>query len=270
LDEVQPLDFSPHNIVLDILVSFGVAGFVLLLVCVLAWVARSWRRRNDSADQFLLLGSLAVIAIPATLELALWFSYFLLPFGLMLGMAMGPSGERAFSLRLPWRWVFPVAALAGLPLLGVAARDHAHAERVNWLSQMARTHGPLAGGALQALPDAAARLRLFAVWGEYEMLRFGEEGRENLAAQLAANRRLLDNIPDPHIAARQVMLETLSGRPDVARDLFRRMMAFFPEHYESLSAVLRRRAQAQADEVKGLTDMIGEEMARPPRRRGGP
>lgn len=268
LDEVQPLDFSPHNIALDILVSFGVAGFALLLTCGLAWVARSWRRRDESVDQFLFLGSLAVIAIPATFELALWFSYFLLPFGLMLGMAMGPAGERAFSLRLPWRWVFPVAALAALPLLGLAARDHALAERVIWLGQIARGQGPLAGGAASALPDAARGLTLFAVWGEHEMLRFGSESREDLPGQLAANQRLMDSIPDPHIVARRVMLEELSGHTDVARDLFRRMMAFFPEHYESLGQQLRSRASAHGEAGADLMKILDEEMARPPRRRG--
>lgn len=268
LDEVQPLDFSPHNAALDILVSFGVAGFVLLLACGLPWVVRSWRRRRESVDQFLLLAALAVIAIPATFELALWFSYFLIPFGLMLGMAIGPAGERAFSLRLPWRWVFPIAALAGLPLLGLAARDHAHAERVMWLGQIARGQSPLAGGAASALPNAAQELTLFAVWGEHEMLRFGSESRKDLPGQLAANQRLIDSIPDPHIVARRVMLEILSGRPEVARELIRRTMVFFPEHLESVEQQLRRRAGAHAEAGADLVKILDEEMARPPRRRG--
>lgn len=267
-DLVQPLDFYPHNAVLEILLSFGTLGGVLLLVCGAVWTVRIWRRRNASADHWLLVSWLGILCIPALLELSLWHSYFLLPFGLMLGMAIGPVPVSAPALRLPWRWLFPIAAFIGIPLLALAARDHLQAERVYWLSRVARAPSVFSGAAQAKIPEAASDLTLFAVWGEYEMLRFGKETRdEDLPAQLAANRRLIDNIPDPHIVARQVMLETLAGRPDEARDLFRRLMVFFPDHYKESAEALRRRAGAQPDAAGELLRILDEELARPPRRR---
>lgn len=267
-DLVQPLDFYPHNTAVEILVSFGILGGALLLVCGTVWAVRIWRHRNSSIDQWMLVAGLAVICIPAFFELALWFSYFLVPFGLMLGMAIGPVPVTAPALRLPWRWLFPAAAVIGFPALTLAARDHLQAERVYWLSKVARAPNVFSGAAQQRIPEVVSELSLFAVWGEYEMLRFGTERRgEDLAAQLAANQRLMDNIPDPHIVARQVMLETLAGRPDEARDLFRRLMVFFPDHYKASAEALRKRAEAQPDDAGELPKILDEEMARPPRRR---
>jgi hypothetical protein len=64
------------------------------------------------------------------------------------------------------------------------------------------------------------------------------------------------------------MLEILSGRPEVARELIRRTMVFFPEHLESVEQQLRRRAGAHAEAGADLVKILDEEMARPPRRRG--
>lgn len=215
-----------------------------------------------------MIAGLAILCVPALLELALWFSYFLLPFGLMLGLAIGPVPTGSRSLRLPWHWVFPAAALIGMPTLVLATRDHLRAEHVQWLSQLARSPDALAGAAAKVIPHATRELNLFAVWGEYEALRFGEEKKEDLPGQLAANERLLHNIPDPHIVARQVMLEALAGHSDKARDFFRRMIVFFPEYYEALAAELRIRAGTRPKETRELLEILDEEMANPPRRRG--
>ncbi len=267
-DAVQPLAFYPHNAVLEILVSFGIAGAALLLACGAVWIVRLWRRRNESVEQWPLIAGLVVISIPALLETALWYLYFLLPFGLMLGMALGPPPPSAASLRLPWRWLFPAAAALTLPLLFSATRDHMRAEHVMWLSTVARGGSELSGAAAERIPAAAHELTLFAVWGEHEVLRFGQESRRDIPAQLAANQRLLDNIPSPHIVARQVMLESLAGRPDEARDLFRRLMVFFPENYQPVAEELRRRADERYREAGGLVKIIEEEAERRLQARG--
>lgn len=267
-DAVQPLDYYPHNLVLEILVSFGVVGTALLLVCSAVWLVKLWRNRNESAQQWPLIAGLVVISIPALLETALWYLYFLLPFGLMLGLALGPQVPSAWSLRLPWRWLFPAGALAALPLFFFATRDHVRAEHVLWLSGIAQGRSELSGAAAERIAAASRELTFFAVWGEHEALRFGKESPDDLPAQLTANQRLLDNIPSPHIVARQVMLASLAGRPDEARDLFRRMMVFFPDHSEPLATELRRRAAAHPAEGGALVKLIDEEMARPPRARG--
>jgi hypothetical protein len=265
-DVFQPLDYYPHNLVLEILVSFGVVGTALLLVCSAVWLVRLWRNRNESVQQWPLIAGLVVISIPASLETALWYLYFLLPCGLMLGMALGPPVPSAWSLRLPWRWLFPAGALLALPLFFFATRDHVRAEHVLWLSGVAQGRSELSGAAAERILAGTRELTFFAVWGEHEALRFGQESQVDLPAQLSANQRLLDNIPSPHIVARHVMLASLAGRPDEAQDLFRRMMVFFPDHYEPLAMELRRRAESlsQAD----LVIMLDEEVVRAPRARG--
>jgi hypothetical protein len=263
---VQPLDFYPHNVALEILVSFGVVGAALLLACSAVWLVRLWRNRNVSAQQWPLIAGLVVISIPALLETALWYLYFLLPFGLMLGMALGPPVPSAWSLRLPWRWLFPAGAFLALPIFFFATRDHVRAEHLLWLSGVAQGRSELSGAAAERISAGTRELTFFAVWGEHEALRFGKESQVDLPAQLSANQRLLDNIPSPHIVARQVMLKSLAGRPEEARDLFRRMMVFFPDHYEPLAMELRRRAESLPR--PDLVVMLDEEVGRAPRARG--
>lgn len=264
-DAVQPLDFYPHNVALEILVSFGVVGAALLFACAAVWLVRLWRNRNESAQQWPLIAGFVVISIPALLETALWYLYFLLPFGLMLGMALGPPAPSAWSVRLPWRWMFPACALTALPLFFFATRDHVRTEHVLWLSGFAQERSELSAAAAERISAGTRELTFFAVWGEHETLRFGSEQVEDLPAQLAAGQRMLDNVPSPHIVARQVMLETLAGRAEAARDLFRRMMVFFPEHYQLLATELRKRAESRPDEAGALLDLLDKEMANPPR-----
>jgi hypothetical protein len=183
----------------------------------------------------------------------------------MLGLALGPPPPSAWSLRLPWRWLFPAGALVALPLLFFATRDHVRAEHVLWLSGVAQGRSELSGAAAERISSATRELTFFAVWGEHEALRFGTEQVDGLPEQLSAGQRVLENIPSPHIVAHQVMLETLAGRPEVARDLFRRMMVFFPGHYQLLADELRRRAESRPDEAGKLLEMLDKEMANPPR-----
>jgi O-antigen ligase len=266
-DIVQPLDYFPHNAPLEMLASFGIAGGGLLLACGAVWIGRAWRNRVSAPEHLPMLGGLAVLSIHALLEMPLWYLYFLIPFGLMLGIAVGPvrAGER--SATLPWHWVFVVAMLLGIPGFVYAVVDHARAERIIWLGRVAKEHPELAAGAVTAMRDGLGSLRIFAIAGERELLRFGEIDRANAVALAVANRRLLENIPDPVVISRQVMLEAIAGRPDEARDLFRRMMMFYPRHYDVFAMEIIKRAKAQPEETAGLVGIIEEELARTPRTR---
>jgi len=266
-DVVQPLDYFPHNALLEILASFGAIGVGLVVLCGVIWVRQAWQHRNDSPQQWPVLGGLAVLSIHAMLEMPLWYLYFLIPFGLMLGVAVGPPRATGRAISLPWRWVFLGAAVLGVPGLGYAVVDHARAERIIWLGQLAKEQPLMSGGAVAAIQRDVRQLTIFAIAGERELLRFAEITRANAPALEAANKRLMDNIPDPVAISRQTMLEAILGRPDVARDLFRRLMMFFPRHYELLAQEIRKRAEESPNETAGLASIIDEEMARLPRSR---
>lgn len=125
----------------------------------------------------------------------------------------------------------------------------------------------MSGGAVAAMQRDIPTLTVFAIAGERELLRFAEITRANAPALAAANQRILENIPDPVAISRQVMLEAIAGRPDEARDLFRRLMMFFPRHYRLLVPGIRKRAEERHDEAAGLTEILDQEMSRPPRQR---
>lgn len=266
-DFFQPLDYFPHNALLEILASFGIVGMGLLVCCGLVWVKRAWSNRTSSPQHWPMLTGVVLLSIHAMLEMPLWYLYFLIPFGIMLGIVIGPVriGERAVAVR--WDWLFAAVALIGIGGFLYGIRDHARAERIIWLGDLAREQPLLASDAIAAIVDDVRGLRIFAIAGQRELLRFADINRANAPALSIANRRLLENIPDPQSIASQVMLEAIGGQLNEARDLFRRLMMFYPRHYEALAAEIRKRAEARPDETAGLVEMIDAEMARPPRPR---
>jgi hypothetical protein len=261
------LDYFPHNSPLEILASFGLLGAVPLVLCGAFWIVRAWRNRLSSRQQWPMLAGLVVLSIHAMLEMPLWYLYFLIPFGLMLGIAVGPSQASDRSVALPWHWLCVCSALIGVPGFIHALNDHARAERILWLGHLAKDQPALSGGAIAAIGGGVRDLTIFRIAGDRELLRFADISLASAPTLSIANKRLMENIPDPLTIGRQVMLEAIAGRPDDARDLFRRLMTFFPRHYELLAPEIRKRAEDRPEEVGDLAKMIDEEMARPPKPR---
>lgn len=261
------LDFYPHNAPLEILASFGIVGGGLLVFCGLHWISRMWQRRASCSENWPMIAGGVVLVIHSLLEMPLWYLYFLIPFALMLGVSIGPVAAGDRSIRVPARFIVILAAAVGLPAFVFALVDHSRAERALWLSSVARETSGVSGAAVDALAGITAELRIFKIAGEREMLRFAELKPSNLVGLNVANRRLMDNMPDPLAVSRQIMIEAGMGNTEKARDLFRRLMAYFPKYYESFAQEMRKKALEDFEHFGSLVEIIDEEMARPPRQR---
>ena len=115
-----------HNLLLDFLVWAGIpVGGTLALLCLLA-LASQVRRVSDPRAVWLMTGALGLFA-HALLELPLEYAYFLIPFGVSLGMVNALSARPPAALSLP-RWALPTAGAALGTVLTVVALDYLPAE----------------------------------------------------------------------------------------------------------------------------------------------
>ena len=76
-----------HNLILEILVCFGLFGFIVLFLIFISWF-RTLKFSDSSIDyeNFYLLNILLVIFIHSLVELPLWYLYFLIIFSFCLGL----------------------------------------------------------------------------------------------------------------------------------------------------------------------------------------
>lgn len=267
LHTVRPLDYFPHNAPLEILASFGLFGGGLLLGCGAVWAFRAWRHLHLSAEQWPMVAGLVVLLIHSLLEMPLWYAFFLIPFGLMLGVAIGPAGAGQWSMQLPLRWIFVASAIVGMPAFAYVVVDHAKAERALWLSEMARMNKHVSGAAVEQLAGLSGELTVFRIAAEREVLRFAQINRANLDGLRTANARLLNSMPDPLTISREILIEAMEGNTEKARDLFRRLMVFYPKNWQELAEEIRKRVEEHPEEFGELTRVLDEEASRPPQRR---
>lgn len=114
-----------HNLFLDLMVWTGFPiGLTVCLAC-MAWLFRRLRRVSD-AETALLVMCLLVIALHAMLELPLYYAYFLLPTGLLVG-AIESRNPVHRVLRLPGLVVIGLWASVAL-LYGLVIKDYFAAE----------------------------------------------------------------------------------------------------------------------------------------------
>jgi O-antigen ligase len=117
-----------HNVLLDLMVWFGVPAALLMSCAFLVWVLRWLRRVDDpqwTQQRFLVFAVWAALTVQSLLEFPYAHTYFLLPACLLAGAVTAwprnpdvlQSSARASFPALGW-------AVAGMLLLGALARDY--------------------------------------------------------------------------------------------------------------------------------------------------
>lgn len=114
-----------HNLFLDLVIWCGIPAGVFIVGCLVRWF---WCRARavQSTENAVLILLLLVVANHAMLELPLYYAYFLLPAGLVMGMLNVRLGARpVFSMHL---WVTRLLGLAASALLVLLIRDYSRIE----------------------------------------------------------------------------------------------------------------------------------------------
>lgn len=268
LDIHRPLDMYAHNTALQILAEFGIIGAAGVAAVVMHWVRKLVKARRElgAADSIFLLW-IGVIGTHAMLEFPLHYTYFLLLFGLTLGLLLQPASgatSRVRSTRLP-------LAVLTLLLLGGASfayLDYLKFDRLFWLEDQRKAYSAMPTAEVRkVIEDAGKNVWLFRSRADHVLALGDPMTKDNLQAKLDAADRLLGHSPHPVLMARRVVLATLDGDRESARWHLNRLFGFFPSSAPEIEEQLRRFIANRPDELSALGPILDEELARRPKAR---
>lgn len=253
-----------HNIVLQLLAESGGVGALIVVGAVLAWLAGLRRVKFDLAWWWL-LALLTVIGIHSLLEFPLWYSYFLGPTALLLGL----GAQRSVAVRFPGaaRAAAALAIVAGCVNLVAVVPAYRDFERLVF---SAGTQAPQASG------DKEFAQALMKVHGEPLLRPYVELAiaygvgvdREQLADRLALVTRVVRFAPVDVVAYRQALLLALTGNADAARAQLERSLRVYPGERAAVVAELEMLARRYPAEVTPLLEWAASKSTEPPPRDG--
>ncbi len=265
LDLPRGTDIYAHNIVLQILAEFGLVGagaLVAVALLLTLWLIRA-RRQLSAHDAFLLL-VVASIATHSMLEFPLWYTYFLAPFCLALGLLTRPEWAHRAPL-LSLRMLLLATAAALLVVAGFLFNDYRNLDRLVWIEIFRRDMAVAPTPEIRArIDEALADVRLFRVRAEFFASLSEPLTADDLPRKISQTDHLLKREMFPLLIVRRIALAILDRDEATARRHLRRMLAVFPSDTARLTEPLRQMALHHPDEFSALGPMLDEELARRP------
>lgn len=209
-----------HNLFFDLFLWCGIPLGLLISGALLWWFWKRFRsvRTAENAVLFLFL---LIVANHAMLELPLYFAYFLLPVGMMMGV---------LNVRLEVqpvvytsRWIFFAIWLTGAVLLALIIRDYSRVEtsyrilRMEWDNfSMSKPHGP---------PDVL----LLTQWQDYMRYARFEPKAGLTNEELDWMRNVTGLYPNMIFFNKIATVMALNQRPEEAALWLKRLCKLAPE-----------------------------------------
>jgi len=268
LDRAHSLDIHVHNLFLSMLAEFGIVGAALLALALLLLAHRLHRARRElTASDALLLLLLAMVGVHSLLEYPLWYTFFLIPSALALGLLVRPEWA-ARAAPWPQRPWIAIGSAGLLVVAGLLIADYRLLDRVTWMEIQRREMRVAATPEVrQKIEDAARDVWLFRHKADYAAMLGAPITADDLQASIEATDILLKRELGPQLMGRRAALAILAGDEETARWHLRRMLGFFSKDAELITEPLYWLAEQRPDEFKGLKAMLDEEVARRPRTR---
>ena len=239
----QEMIQNSHNLLLDLLLRNGVWLGAAVFGGLLWWyVSRLRQCKNTQA--FILLAAIGVIGVHAMLEYPLDQAYFLLPFGLLVGLL---SGQRASRPLLP-RPLFG-AALAGMfvMLLWIGV-EYLKVEQANRDVRLL-----LAGFGLDKVPSVPPPdVKLLDGPREYHRFMITPARTGMRQAELDLLRRVMQLNAYPPAMMRFALAAGLNGLPEEAELTLRRLCQIHPEIRCEEARISWKAAQTQFPVLVGI------------------
>jgi len=243
-----------HNLVLQVLAEFGLAGLAILVGLAALWVAGLVRQPRTPSHWWIWAITL-VLAVHSMLEYPLWYTFFLGVAAVVLGLGEG----RTLRLRLGQSRRTSRLLLVGLLSLGWLAtielyRDYAVVEGfVTFRYRYFHAPPGVVRQATQALADVH-RGSLLAPYVEMALARAISIDRERLTEKLTVNSRTMRLFPIEDVVFRQAMLLALSGEQAAAERQWDLALASFPAEASTAMLVLQRRVDDGVGELRPLLE----------------
>jgi O-antigen ligase len=244
-----------HNLVLNVMAEFGLAGLAVLLAGAFLWAAGLVRQPRTPALWWV-CGIATVLAIHSLLEYPLWYAFFLGPAALVLGLGEARALELRAAERRLRRSRLALAAMLvlGWVSLGQVFRDYLYMEnfaalRYKYLHATAEMNRQAKDVLLEI-----HRNSLLSPWVELGLARSIHVSAEGLRDKLSVNSSAMRVFPIDDVVYRQAMLLALAGDEPGARRQWDRAVASFPAERESAELVLRRRLEDGLDTLRPLLE----------------
>jgi hypothetical protein len=219
---------SSHNMVLDLLLWAGIPIGGLVVVLLALALLRQLLVVRESSVGWLLVGVVGLF-VHGQLEYPLQYAYFLLPAGLIVGLAhvraraLSRSGSMASA---PPPSVSPRAARLALPMMSVAlstlfagiAADYLPAEENHRVLRL-----ETARVGVTRLETPAVQLRLLNQLQAFLEFARDEPRRGMSVAEVEKMRRVSERFAYPPAMFRYALASGLNGRPDVATTTLARL-----------------------------------------------
>jgi O-antigen ligase len=215
---------SAHDIVLDLMVWFGVPVGLMAGVALLWAVARRVAGAPD-APSMITAAAAGALVLHALVELPLHYAYFLFPLGLLLGTGSPPANSPSkWRLRVPAGagGVLPVLALGPALVLAQLASEYTRLSDVRPILDFDKTIGHSFVSARLPIPDVVLldQLQAFHAFATVPM-RPGTS-----AAVLEASRLTMLRLPYGPVIERHALLAGINARTDQASEALRRLCRF--------------------------------------------
>lgn len=218
-----------HNLFVQILAEFGMAGFVILILLIATWIKEYFR--DWLKPSYWLIGtSLLVLFIHSNLEYPLWYSFFLGITAILLGLADQRSVRLTFTPR------FGQVALGSTLCISamILAITLAGYTQLAHTSRMIVDLGP--AGAAHIVRGVAGN-QLLRPWAEAIAATHGVPEKNKIAEQLTITTRVMEFNPDPIKVRRQIQYLALAGRLDEAKTLLHKAAFAYASYIPSYICV---------------------------------
>jgi O-antigen ligase len=240
-----------HNLALQLLAETGVVGFVIVLGAAVTWLA-GLRNIAIDADWWWLLALMSVMGIHSMLEYPLWYSIFLGPAALLLGL----GAQHILIVRVQGALRLTVGAciLAGsLYLLGVLApyRDFERVVFSAESSSLARTDER----AFTAVISDVHREPLLTPYVELAIAHGVTVSRDGLAEKIDLTRRAMHFAPVAVVVYRHALLLALTGDRAAALRQLERAIRVYPDELGEVLRQLRALAREHPEEITPLLEL---------------
>ena len=231
---------NAHNLLLQTLAEFGLAGLAVLIAGFVFWL-RGVARSEFSAPMWWVLSAVAVLGVHSMLEYPLWYAYFLGIAAVLLGVS--ESAAIRIGNRTGGRLVQALILLLGWMAAANIYQDY------RTLQSLHRVQSRTAGTDGRSTTDVLLELQqhsLFTPFVELALSRLIALNREQLEDKLVVNGAAMHFAPAADVVYRQAVLLALDGQEDAAHAQWDRSVANYPGNRAGVIEVLEAMSSSDA------------------------
>jgi len=246
-----------HNLALQLLAETGVVGLVIVFGAAVVWLAGLRKVRLDG-NWWWMLALLSVIGIHSMLEYPLWYSIFLGPAALLLGLGTQHVLNVRFQGAL--RLTAGACILAGSLYLFGALAPYRDFERVVFSSEsssLARADGQ----AFMAVISDVHREPLLTPYVEVAIAHGVDVSRDSLPEKVDLTRRAMHFAPVAVVVYRHALLLALAGDKAAALQQLQRAIRVYPAELGEVKLQLEALARSHPAEFTPLLELAAAKSA---------